>query len=166
MGGSQLAATALGKPMPGKSRSPFSQYAAAWKAAIPVSASRRALTGNAAILAAGRRPGRHLAASRSSALAKTPRTPKTPRTVAGWACAPGHWPAQSHWDNGRPARCVDCPWAANATRKCALSQWACSQREAPSRRCLGCLGCSGCLGQGAGARSGLVPASATGPSPR
>ena len=106
MGGSQLAATALGKPMPGKSRSPFSQYAAAWKAAIPVSASRRALTGNAAILAAGRRPGRHLAASRSSALAKTPRTPKTPRTTPAWRFALGtgllalrasQWPcAQAH----------------------------------------------------------------------
>ena len=87
--------------------------------------------------------------------------------------APSNWPARSHWDNGRLARCVDCPWPANATRKmrvvpvglfpaqrarCALSQWACSQREAPGRRCLGCLGCPGCLGQGAGAQSGQVPA--------
>ena len=31
--------------------------------------------------------------------------------------AQGHWPAQSHWDNGRLARCMDCPLPVNATRK-------------------------------------------------
>ena len=37
--------------------------------------------------------------------------------VASHAAAPGHWLDRRHWDNGRLARCVDCTWAANGTRK-------------------------------------------------
>ena len=146
MGGSQLAATALGKPMPGKSRSPFSQYAAAWKAAIPVSASRRALTGNAAILAAGRRPGRHLAASRSSALAKTPRTPKTPRTAPAWRFAQGTGPLGQR----AFARCVGGPWTVHATGGTPVVPVALrrpmARRASPPCHSPGCLGCPGCPG--------------------
>ena len=61
--------------------------------------------------------GRPQGISFSGRRTRTPRTPKTPKTVAGWACARSHWPARSHWDNGRPARCMDCPWPVNATRK-------------------------------------------------
>ena len=52
---------------------------------------------------AGRWLGRPQGISLGGGRARTNRTPKTPRTVAGWACAPGHWPAQSHWAS-RPLR--------------------------------------------------------------
>ena len=88
-----------------------------------------------AFLAADRWPGRHLAASRSSALAKTPRTPTTPRIAPAWRFAPATGPlgqrascalrsrATGSPCNGRDARCPSGFAQANSqARKPTLPQ--------------------------------------------
>ena len=42
---------------------------------------------------------------------------QNPQDMASRACAPGCRLDRRHWDNGRLARCVDCPWIVNGTRK-------------------------------------------------
>ena len=86
-------------------------HAAAWKAAVPVNASRVRLTGNApswrrAVGQAGTWPLR--------APAPWPRYPGHPRHPGQRLPGASRW-GQAHWDNAHLARCVHGQWAVHAT---------------------------------------------------
>ncbi len=144
-------------------------------AAVPVRLRAQALTGTAAFQAAewgvplvvGGPPARSAAGSWRAARmgfhwkVGGPRHPGHPRH-------PGLWQGglarkaislrKTTGTTGVPPVAWNVHGPSTQRARCALSQWACCRREAPSRRRPGCLGSLVRLGQGAGARSGQVPA--------
>ena len=86
-----------------------------------------------------------------------------PQEMASHAAALGHWLDRRHWDNGRLARCMDCQWPANATRKMrVVPVLPIPGAKHLSGTFLGVLGVLFVLAKALVPRSGLAPAPATG----